>query len=627
MDRRMPEEPEPSPHSTNGFFTELTNRRVIQTCLIYLAVAWGATEAAITVTERLGLPDWIATLVTVGFVVGFPVAVFLSWVFDLTSEGVQRTGIRSVRGALAVTVAISVFLGGGTWLFLSVEEVELKQLAAGELVEPIAIVAVMDPVAIDGDDALEVYAAGFGAEVRARLSRYPDIAVVADESVNSPVLAGLTPAQHAKELYADYVLTGDMRRTSNLLAVDLSLVDAVGSLVWEFATRVSAERQLDAHRQVADEIATRLDAAFAPSDYCEPSSNIEALEYYWRGKRLLTSYVFVPETEKAIEFLRRAVALDPEFGLAYSELSAGYTILPSKMRNRPEYRERVPIVRGMARDMARTATRLCPTAALAYKIAPVPVTGIANAWINLEIQYRNALQMESQNPMLNSFYIQHLEDIGQFRRALQVAERTYRADPLAPRALVDLGRVAAWTGDGERALAMAKRANELGPASPNAFFLHLQAAAAIGDPIRSPAIVNAAIDDYRDRLHPSFATDIERARIMGSWIGRDTDPDVRREKLEAAATVARDVPGFAAMLAAGAGQIDTALSYLEAAEGTGRIRASMTELWLDMPGMDALRADPRFAALVERGGLPAFWREYGWPDGKCRPLGDSVTCD
>ena len=68
-----------------SFFFELRKRKVLQTAAIYGAVAWGVTEVAVTVVEQLFLPQWVATLAVIGFVVGFPVAMFLAWTFDFTS--------------------------------------------------------------------------------------------------------------------------------------------------------------------------------------------------------------------------------------------------------------------------------------------------------------------------------------------------------------------------------------------------------------------------------------------------------------------------------------------------------------------------------------------------------------
>ena len=83
-----------------SFFRELRRRKVLQAAAIYGAVAWGVTEIIVTVTEQLFLPQWLATLAVIGFVVGFPVAMFLAWTFDITSEGIHRTAVSSRRGSI-----------------------------------------------------------------------------------------------------------------------------------------------------------------------------------------------------------------------------------------------------------------------------------------------------------------------------------------------------------------------------------------------------------------------------------------------------------------------------------------------------------------------------------------------
>ena len=82
----------------NTIFIELRKRKVFQTAALYMAVAWGATEILVTVVDQLFLPAWISTLVVIAFVVGFPLAMFLAWTFDVTPEGIRRTTMESRRG-------------------------------------------------------------------------------------------------------------------------------------------------------------------------------------------------------------------------------------------------------------------------------------------------------------------------------------------------------------------------------------------------------------------------------------------------------------------------------------------------------------------------------------------------
>jgi hypothetical protein len=90
--------------SDSSFLKELQKRKVLQSAAIYGAIAWGVTEVLVTIVEQLYLPPWISTLAVIFFVVGFPVAMFLAWTFDFTTEGIHRTSVTSRRGAASMPV-------------------------------------------------------------------------------------------------------------------------------------------------------------------------------------------------------------------------------------------------------------------------------------------------------------------------------------------------------------------------------------------------------------------------------------------------------------------------------------------------------------------------------------------
>ena len=80
--------------TTSGYqrlFAELKRRRVFRFIAMYGVAAFAIIEAADAVFPRMAMPDWTVTLVVRLALLGFPVAVVLAWVFDLTPEGVQRT--------------------------------------------------------------------------------------------------------------------------------------------------------------------------------------------------------------------------------------------------------------------------------------------------------------------------------------------------------------------------------------------------------------------------------------------------------------------------------------------------------------------------------------------------------
>jgi TolB-like protein len=107
----------PESRAPSSLFEELQKRHVVRAAIGYAVVAWGITEILDGVISQLGWPDWIATLVVIVFVVGFPVAMFLAWVFDWTKEGIRRTEPWTAAGGLSIALAGAFLVGGTAGLF------------------------------------------------------------------------------------------------------------------------------------------------------------------------------------------------------------------------------------------------------------------------------------------------------------------------------------------------------------------------------------------------------------------------------------------------------------------------------------------------------------------------------
>src|SRR3954470_15417424 len=78
--------------NASKFFTELKRRKVYRVAVAYAVLAWLLIQIATQVFPFLEIPTWVIRLVIVLLGLGFPVALLLSWLFDLTSKGVVRTG-------------------------------------------------------------------------------------------------------------------------------------------------------------------------------------------------------------------------------------------------------------------------------------------------------------------------------------------------------------------------------------------------------------------------------------------------------------------------------------------------------------------------------------------------------
>src|SRR6059036_3841347 len=74
-----------------SLFSELRRRNVFRVALTYAVVAWLLIEIASVFVPMVDAPDWIITAFVVLLALGFAVAMFISWVFEMTPEGLKRT--------------------------------------------------------------------------------------------------------------------------------------------------------------------------------------------------------------------------------------------------------------------------------------------------------------------------------------------------------------------------------------------------------------------------------------------------------------------------------------------------------------------------------------------------------
>jgi len=74
-----------------NFWGELKRRNVFKVAATYAIVSWIALQVADIVFPALNVPPWVLSLLTVLLLIGFPIALLLSWAFELTPDGIKPT--------------------------------------------------------------------------------------------------------------------------------------------------------------------------------------------------------------------------------------------------------------------------------------------------------------------------------------------------------------------------------------------------------------------------------------------------------------------------------------------------------------------------------------------------------
>src|SRR5436190_6103006 len=108
-----------------SFFTELKRRNVYKVAVAYGVVSWLVIQVSSTILPTFHAPEWALQTLVVVIALGFPVALVLAWVFELTATGIVRTeevdpqqSIRRRTGRRLVTfIVVAAILAAGLFLF------------------------------------------------------------------------------------------------------------------------------------------------------------------------------------------------------------------------------------------------------------------------------------------------------------------------------------------------------------------------------------------------------------------------------------------------------------------------------------------------------------------------------
>ena len=311
-----------------SLFSELRKRKVVQAAAIYGAVAWGVTEVVVTIVEQLFLPQWVATLAVIFFVVGFPVAMFLSWTFDFTADGIERTAVSSRRGTASIVLSLALLVTGTAALFVLIKpELDNRAPAGVEGVLAPNSVAVL-PFDFSGPNPDDSYLGpGLSDELRDQLARVAEFQIAARSSSIAAVRSSADAKDMALKLGVAHLLEGNMRRQGNVLRVSVQLVDgATGLAVWHETFDRGRAELLSVQQEIAQGVVDTLlpdttTVLSAPITQNATAHEKILLARHYEQQVRGRETVDTDLLERAIRLYREAIELDPESALAHSRLA------------------------------------------------------------------------------------------------------------------------------------------------------------------------------------------------------------------------------------------------------------------------------------------------------------------
>lgn len=324
-----------------SFFKELKRRNVVRVGIAYLVGAWLLMQFTDVLLQLLELPPGIGKYVVLALTLGFPLALFFAWAFELTPEGIKRedevdrsasitpqTGRKLdffIIGALALVVAW--FLFDEYYL----EPREARQSPSGTAATPteqadaksIAVLPFADMS--EGQDQAW-FADGLAEEILNAVARAPDILVASRTSTFAYKGSNTPIAQIAEELGVEHVLEGSVRRAGDRIRVTAQLIRASdGFHVWSENFDRDAEDIIAMQEELAVSIARALKTTMDPQALEEMlragTRSVSAYEHYLAGLSLIAAANTDAQWDKldqAYEQFERARETDPGFAEAHA---------------------------------------------------------------------------------------------------------------------------------------------------------------------------------------------------------------------------------------------------------------------------------------------------------------------
>ncbi|MEO8161036.1 MAG: hypothetical protein ABI588_06425, partial [Arenimonas sp.] len=315
---------------------ELQRRKVFKVAGAYAVVGWLLIQVAATIGPQLNLPEWAPRLITFLILLGFPIALVVAWVFDVTPGGVKLdasvSGSKRVFAAAAVMAALA--LG---WYFhgrslASTSASALTSSPTPEFSANAHSIAVLPFVNMSDDKDNQYFSDGISEEILNVLAGTPELLVAARTSSFSFRDGKKELPEIARELKVRMVLEGSVRKQGERVRITAQLIDAsngyhVWSQTYDRDLKDIFAIQDEIAKAITDELKVKLDGVAGPKASSRGTRNVQAHDLYLRGSDLWRKRREAGLWQ-ALDLFQKAAALDPEFAEAYAGQANVYVILP-----------------------------------------------------------------------------------------------------------------------------------------------------------------------------------------------------------------------------------------------------------------------------------------------------------
>ena len=624
MNEELPQNPSSAPEGGSSghqhghshlpkftFLEELKRRNVGRVAILYIILGYVVLETFGVFVHLLDLPPWVGRSAVLLVAVGFPVALLIAWIYEITPEGLKPTdevaphqsirhltGRRLDRAIIAVlAVALSYFVIDKFWLSnhgamaTSEHSTPIVATASGKPAAalPEKSVAVLPFSDMSEKHDQEYFSDGLSEELIDMLVKIPDLHVPARTSSFYFKGRQATIKEIGAALGVAHVLEGSVRKSGNMLRITAQLIRVdTGYHVWS----QTYDRKLDDIFKVQDEIASEVARALSVSlqangaQHNAPAKNSETHALLLQAWFLVNRWT-PDDMAKAISYYHQVLQLDPKSAPAWAGLSraliwtwtSGWLSTDRSMQQQ----------RDQALQAAERAIAADPNLSEAHQAMAELRYWFDWDWVAARDEVDKALALDpaSSDALVESCVMAALS--GQLGEAVRRCEDANARDPLSTDPYFNLAALRYLMNQLTQAEADARKGVALAPTAARS---HVYLAAILLAQGNQEAAI-AEIEKDSDESYRLYA--LSRTYFL---VGRKSKADATLAEFEK--NYAANQPYLLATLHALRGELDQAFLWLDRAykqRDPSLISVPAITLERDLRN---LRGDPRYKTLLRR---------------------------
>jgi TolB-like protein len=446
------------------FWQELKRRKVVRVITVYAAACFVILELVSIIAEPLRLPDWTLALVIVLLCIGFIITVILSWVYDITPEGIEKTKpVKEIQKSnkptvsivwkIATYISISLILAFVVFNLLNNKNPSESQTEIGKSI------AVLPFVDMSPQKDQEYFCDGITEELINSLTQVEGLKVIARTSTFAFKGKHEDIREIGSKLDVETLLEGSVQKAGDRLRITAQLIKVEdGVQLWS----QQYDRDLEDVFAIQDEISmaiTEILKAKLLGDKKNSISerqtdNIEAYNLYLRG-RFFWNHRTKEDVKRSIFYYNQAIKHDSTYALAYAGLADTYFVLA--------WWEWYPKHEGYnkGREYARKALSINDNIAEAH----ATLGGIA-AWYDWKWEesineFQQAISLNPNHATAYQYYSETLDVLGRNKEAREQINIALKLNPHSP-VMYSLSAMYYYnTADYEKAIEESRKALEI----------------------------------------------------------------------------------------------------------------------------------------------------------------------